>query len=238
MRDQAPGAEYDLALQEPADARVAAFFDLDHTVLHGSSGMLFVRDMWRRKRMSTRQILDILRAGLLYKLGRADFTASSREIMRAIAGFSEEEMWHHSQAWFQELVAPRLAPGAGWRIAAHRARGHQVALLSASTVFATVPVAESFGLAPSAAIATRLEVVDGQLTGEVVEPMCYGAGKVFWAERWAADRDIDLGRSFFYTDSISDLPMLRRVAHPVAVNPDPRLRRLARRSNWPIVRFY
>ena len=68
--------------------------------------------------------------------------------------------------------------------------------------------------------------------------MCYGEGKYHWARVYAEARGIDLARSYFYTDSYSDLPMLRRVGHPVIVNPDRRLRRLALQEGWPIVRFY
>jgi phosphoserine phosphatase len=68
--------------------------------------------------------------------------------------------------------------------------------------------------------------------------VCYGPGKVVWAERFAAEYDVDLAASTFYTDSISDLPLLERVGQPVAVNPDLRLRRLARRRGWPAERFY
>jgi phosphoserine phosphatase len=76
------------------------------------------------------------------------------------------------------------------------------------------------------------------LTGQVVPPVCYGTGKVVWAERFAEEHGVDLSASYFYTDSITDLPLLERVAHPVAVNPDPRLRRLAQKRGWPVETFF
>lgn len=228
----------DLAQLEGNDPRVGAFFDLDHTVLHGSSGMLFTRHMWRRGLMSTRQVLAILWDGLLYALGRADFTASARRMIRMFAGMPLDEMWQRSRQWFDEVIAPRLTQEARRRIAQHRARHHQVAILSAASPFVTVPAAEALGLHASDAICTQVEVLDGKLTGHVIEPMCFGEGKAYWARRYAAERDIDVERSFFYTDSYRDLPMLRIVGHPIAVNPDPRLRRLARQEGWPILRFY
>jgi phosphoserine phosphatase len=72
----------------------------------------------------------------------------------------------------------------------------------------------------------------------VVDPVCYGKGKVVWAERFASQFDVDLASSYCYTDSISDLPLLERVAHPVAVNPDRKLKRLARQRGWATLRFY
>jgi phosphoserine phosphatase len=71
-----------------------------------------------------------------------------------------------------------------------------------------------------------------------VEPACYGEGKVVWAERFAAEFGVDLPASYCYTDSISDLPLLERVAHPVAVNPDRKLKGMAQRRGWPILKFY
>jgi phosphoserine phosphatase len=79
-----------------------------------------------------------------------------------------------------------------------------------------------------------LAVADGRFTGRVLEPVCYGLGKVHWAERLAERAAIDLDGSYFYTDSYSDLPMLQRVGHRVVVNPDPRLRRFARKAGWTV----
>src|SRR5262249_61726869 len=79
----------------------------------------------------------------------------------------------------------------------------------------------------------RLVVRDGRFTGEAVRPLCYGAGKIYWAERFAAEHGLALERSFFYTDSITDLPLLERIGEPRIVNPDPRLRRGAPRGGLP-----
>ena len=70
-----------------------------------------------------------------------------------------------------------------------------------------------------------------------MRPVCYGAGKTYWAERFAAAEGLDLARSYFYTDSITDLPVLERVGEPRVVNPDPRLRRAAMRRGWPVLQL-
>lgn len=227
-----------LAGLEEAAPCVGAFFDLDHTVLDGSSGMLFGLYMWRKGLLPIRQAASLAREGLLYTLGGTDFAAGSRKMMQLIAGIADDEMWQRSRAWFDELVAPRISAEARRRVRQHRDRGHQVALLSASTAYVTVPAAESLGLEAGGAIYTQLEIVDGIITGHVIEPICYGQGKVYWAASYARDHGIDLSRSFFYTDSFSDLPMLRAIGHPVAVNPDLRLRWTSRREGWPTVRFH
>jgi putative phosphoserine phosphatase/1-acylglycerol-3-phosphate O-acyltransferase len=86
-------------------------------------------------------------------------------------------------------------------------------------------------------LCTRYEVKDGHFTGDVVEPLCYGEGKIIHAERFAKEQNIDIDASYFYTDSCTDLPMLERVAHPRVVNPDIRLRFVAKRKGWPILNW-
>jgi HAD superfamily hydrolase (TIGR01490 family) len=115
----------------------------------------------------------------------------------------------------------------------HLEQGHVVAIVSASTQFAVGPLAAHLGI-PGQFVSTRLESESGKLTGRVVPPVCFGPGKVVWAERFASEHGVDLDRSYFYTDSISDLPLLERVDHPIVVNPDPRLWRLARQKGWPV----
>jgi phosphoserine phosphatase len=82
--------------------------------------------------------------------------------------------------------------------------------------------------------ATEFEVERGKLTGQLRGPACFGDGKVHFAERLGSMLGLDLGASWFYTDSYTDLPMLERVAHRVAVNPDPRLKRTARSRGWAV----
>jgi len=84
---------------------------------------------------------------------------------------------------------------------------------------------------------TRLEVERGKLTGRVIDPVCFEEGKVYWLQQLVEKQGIDLAKSWFYTDSVTDLPLLELVGHPVVVNPDPRLYRAASRRHWP-VRFF
>jgi HAD superfamily hydrolase (TIGR01490 family) len=119
------------------------------------------------------------------------------------------------------------------RIDEHRARGHLIALLSSTTNYLADPLAEELGI--EHLLVTKLIVVDGCFTGEVERPLCYGAGKLHWARRFALEHDVDLAQSFFYTDSVTDVPMLEIVGHPQIVNPDPILRRVARRRGWSIL---
>jgi len=163
--------------------------------------------------------------------------AITRRLVEDVRGQRETDMIAEAERWFKEMVAPCIAPRARARIDEHRARGHTVALLTASTPYVSAPVARDLGLGNDY-ICTRLEVVDGVFTGRCIEPVCYGPGKVYWARAFAEARGLDLAQSYFYTDSFTDLAMLEAVGHPVVVNPDTRLRRTAQRRGWPSERFF
>lgn len=220
-----------------ADAPIAAFFDLDHTVLTHSSASLWARFERREGRLSSAQMLQWGWYTLQYRLAIIDMAMITRRLALEVTGQSEAELIERSNRWFEEMVRPCIAPGAVARIGEHLAQGHVVALLTASTPYVSAPVAHALGL-DEQYICTRLEVKDGVFTGRCVEPICYGPGKVHWARVFCAERGLDMEHSYFYTDSYTDLAMLEAVSHPVAVNPDARLRRHAGRAGWPIERFY
>ena len=174
---------------------------------------------------------------LQYKLAVMDMDAAVRKMARDMKGQSEAELVAECNRWFEEMVAPCIAPRARERIDEHLAQWLTVALLTASSPYVAGPVARSLGLGDNI-ICTRLEVDDGLFTGRCVEPVCYGPGKVHWARVFATERGLELEDGYFYSDSYTDLAMLEAVAHPIAVNPDPRLGRLARTRGWPTEWFY
>ncbi len=136
---------------------------------------------------------------------------------------------------FEELVRATIFPDAARLIAEHHASGHVVAIVSGATRYIVKPGAEYLGVAHM--LYTRLEVEDGVLTGRVHEPLCFDEGKIYWVQQFIEDEAVDLARSYFYTDSVTDLPLLELVGHPVVTNPDPILYRTAVRRRWP-VRFF
>ena len=216
---------------------IAAFFDLDHTVLNASSSTLWARYLYREGRMSKAQMARTAWYTLRYKLAIIDMAAVMRLFAVDMRGQSEADLIAECERWFAEMVAPCIAPRARERVRWHQAQGHAVALLTASTDYVARPVAHSLGLGEDY-ICTRLEVVDGLFTGRCIEPICYGPGKVHWAREFCSRKGLDLPASYFYTDSYTDLAMMEAVAHPVAVNPDTRLGRRARKQGWPIERFF
>ena len=107
-----------------------------------------------------------------------------------------------------------------------------VAIVSGATKFVVKPLAEAIGVKHY--LYTRLEVEHGRFTGRVIDPICFEEGKIYWLQQFIDEKGIDLAKSWFYTDSVTDLPLLELVGHPVAVNPDPFLYRTAGRRCWPV----
>ena len=219
---------------------VAAFFDLDGTVVSRSTAVLYVQYLRRRPkgptpfdRMPFSALLKTLWYQVLYNANRIDIDHVVRQATEPLAGHPEARMIELCTTWFREAVARFIRPEMPPLLEAHRLAGHRICILTASTPYVAVPLCETLGIEEW--IASRLEVdVEGKFTGNAVKPLCYGAGKIHWAQAWARERGVELSRSFFYTDSITDLPMLEAVGHPVLVNPDRKLRREGTRRGWPV----
>lgn len=210
--------------------RVAAFFDIDHTVLEVNSGTKWVVHQWRSGGMSLWEVLQAMRWLVEYRFGYLDFDAMARRVLVGYRGRDVEAIYREVETFFERDVAWAICAEARERIEMHRRQGDLVALLTSATHFLSIPVARA--LAVEHILCTEVEVDAGLLTGRTIEPVCYGVGKVSRAEQFAAQYEIDLASSYFYSDSISDLPMLERVGHPRVVNPDPRLRRVALARGW------
>jgi HAD superfamily hydrolase (TIGR01490 family) len=216
----------------PPGSRPAAFFDMDHTLLAASSGTLWLQHLRRRGEVTTWQTLRALVWRLEYWVALVDIEEVTSRLGAMMAGTTEDDLRRRCDRWFREEVAGYLTPAGAAAVARHRHEGHVLAILSGSSPYASEPLARLLDIPH--VLCTRLEVRDGRFTGAMQQPICYGRGKVQLAEQFAAAHAVDLDASWFYSDSYSDLPMLARVGHPVAVNPDPRLKRHARRAGWPI----
>jgi HAD superfamily hydrolase (TIGR01490 family) len=211
--------------------RVATFFDMDRTVVRRNTGPLYIAYAWRHGRLRKRHVAVGAWWNLLYQATLLDTERAMTRAIAALEGDDDASLTEFCEVWFDREVLPIISGSARRVIELHRARGDVLVLLTASLSYTARPVAEHLGL--DDVLATRLEVdASGRLTGRLVGPFCHGAGKVYWAERFAAEHGLDLDESTFYTDSVEDMPMLLRVGHPVIVNPDFRLARLARQRRW------
>jgi HAD superfamily hydrolase (TIGR01490 family) len=214
-------------------SKAAAFFDLDGTLLTVNTARLWMKREQEAGRITRWQLVQGVVFLLAYKLGVVDMERATETALATIRGFEEDQVRAWSDEWYEVAVVPHAAPGAWPVLASHRAQGQPLVLLTTSSPYAGAAAQRQFDL--DHVLSMRYEVVDGRFTGGLVKPICFGEGKVAVAERWAAEHDVDLDASSFYTDSITDRPMLERVGHPFVVNPDPRLQRLALRRGWPVL---
>jgi len=216
-------------------SRVGVFFDMDKTLISENSGALYMRYRYDRGEISGIEVLKGIAAYLQYKLGILDMRNWTRDAMQQFKGQSEQDLIAEAAQGFNELVAASLYLEARPLVEQHLAAGHVVAIVSGATRFVVEPLARELGI--DHFLYTRLEVEDGLFTGRVDEPICYGEGKIYWLGQLVEEQGIDLARSWFYTDSITDKPLMDIVGHPVAVNPDPLLYREAVRRCWPVRMF-
>jgi HAD superfamily hydrolase (TIGR01490 family) len=223
--------------EPPAGGRAAAFFDLDKTIIAGSSALAFSRPFRRQGLISRRAALRSGYAQLLLVLSGADAGTMDllrRRITALCTGWDVAQVRAIVAETLLEIVQPMVYAEATELIAEHRASGDEIVVLSASGEEVVQPIASMVGA--DSAVATRMTVADGRYTGEV-EYYCYGAAKADAARRIAAERGYDLADCRAYSDSITDLPLLEAVGHPTVVNPDRALRREAVRRGWPVLAF-
>lgn len=233
MSRREPSHEAPATDGKPAGARVAAFFDMDRTLLRCNSGTRWIQYLRRRGEIDAWKALRAASWLARYKLSLIDMDAVAEIAAADMTGVPEREVAEKTGRWMHEEILDEVAPRALTALARHRADGHVVAILSSSTPYTTEPLARYLGI--EHVLCTRLHVdAGGRLAGTHVRPACFGAGKVHWAERFAAEHDVDLDASWFYTDSYSDLPMLERVGVRKIVNPDARLARHAKKHGWDI----
>ncbi|MSQ55878.1 MAG: HAD family hydrolase [Betaproteobacteria bacterium] len=218
-----------------------ALFDLDNTLLAGDSDYewaqyLIERGVVDRGEYEARND-EFFRQ---YKAGTLDIAAFLEMQLAPLAryGRSQLDAWHRE--FMQRRILPIVLPRARALVDSHRARGHICAILTSTNAFIVGPIAREFGI--EHLLATDLETSVGpggtRYTGRPRGVPCFREGKVTRLEQWLSGRGETLasyGASWFYSDSLNDMPLLERVTHPVAVDPDDTLRREAAARGWQII---
>ena len=217
--------------------RAAAFFDLDKTLIEGSSAIHFARASYRAGVMSRRQLARDLWANVKYRLEGS--TDEGTEMLRnrvldAIAGQRVVDLARLTPDVLAGIL-PRVYPEMLKEAWAHQDAGRPAYIVTA----ASQEMAEMMAhvLIFDGGVGMRSEIADGQYTGRPDGPFTYREGKAEAIRQMAEREGIDLAESFAYSDSESDLPMLRLVGNPVAVNPDAELARVAREEGWRVIHF-
>lgn len=221
-----------------ADApRAAAFFDLDRTIISGSSVFTFGYVAYRNGMLPRGELLRDLVSAVTFRFAGASDEKSEAvkdRILQSIAGASVEDLRRLGGDIIPRLLDAVRREARGL-IDLHHDAGRDTYIVSASPIEIISDFAAAMGM--TGALGTVAEVVDGIYTGQLAEPFCYGDGKVIAIRKLAAARAYDLELCYAYSDSGSDLPMLEAVGHPVAVNPDRALETVAYHRGWPIVEF-
>ncbi len=221
-----------------ADNRLAAaFFDLDRTLIAGSSAFVFGRAAWRADMIPTSELLADARKAITFRFtGASDDKANAirDRILDAITGHSVDELMALASDVIPQLLDDVRKESQGF-LGLHAEAGRDTYMVTASPIEIVESLAVELGM--TGAIATVAETRDGLYTGGLSEPFCYGPAKADAIRKVAEREGYDLDLCYAYSDSVSDLPMLEVVGHPVAVNPDNGLEAVARTRGWPIVEF-
>jgi HAD superfamily hydrolase (TIGR01490 family) len=216
----------------------AAFFDLDKTIIAKSSVLAFGKPFYREGLLSKRAVVKSIYAQIVFMLVGADEAKMEklREAMLSLTrGWSQQHIADIVRETLDQVISPIVFAEALELFDQHSAAGRRVVIVSSAPLEVVGPLGEFLGA--DEVIATRAKIDDeGLYTGEV-EFYAYGPFKADAIREIAEREDIDLSASYAYSDSITDLPMLEAVGHPVAVNPDRELAKEAREREWEIRYF-
>lgn len=221
--------------------RNLALFDLDHTLLPLDSDYQWADFLARTGRAGDPQeamrrnddLMDRYNAGNLTAEEAAEF------MLGLLAGKEMQELasWHDE--FMRNIIAPAILPPARTLVDKHLQAGDLCAIVTATNSFVTKPIAKAFGI--DHLVATDPELRSGLYTGRIAGIPSFQAGKIIRVEQWLAPMGLDLDafeQTWFYSDSVNDLPLLERVSHPVATNPSPSLDQIARERGWTTLRLF
>jgi HAD superfamily hydrolase (TIGR01490 family) len=215
----------------------AAFFDLDRTLIRRASVLALAGTFRERGVISRWDLLKAAAWQLVFTARGADADAVRRAAedgMRFLKGYSVEEMRQLVGDSMEPVLRPLVYEEPLHLLEQHRERGECCYIVSATLQEIVDHIATDLGF--DGAVGSTCEIVDGTYTGKSLRGV-HGEGKVIALHELAAAHELDLAASTAYSDSHTDVPFLEAVGHPVAVNPDRKLRRIARRRNWPVLEF-
>ena len=216
-----------------------AFFDVDNTIIRGSTIFFLGRGMYQRGFFSKRDISAFVLANLRYRLTGAEKQEEIAKFQNAacdfIGGHGVKEIEAIGSEIYDEFVSPALWQGTIEIANQHLANGEEVWLVTAAPQDMAVLIAKRLGF--TGALGTKVEVKDGVYTGKMIGLLLHGNQKSVAVRELAEISGIDLANSYAYSDSHNDFPLLTAVGNPAAINPDTLLQIRAIRDNWPIHDF-
>lgn len=213
-----------------------ALFDLDNTLLAGDSDYLWGCFL-AQKGLVDKHIYEEanLRFYEDYKQGTLDIHEFLSFALTPLAQNDANNLRAMHEEFMEQRIKPIMNQAGIDKIEEHRINGDHLVIITATNSFVTGPIASAFGI--DALIATEPEMVNGQYTGKIDGIPCFQEGKITKLNDWLENSGMDLKGSYFYSDSHNDLPLLKQVTYPVAVDPDEKLKMLAAEYAWPILSF-
>ena len=220
----------------PPGPKVGAFFDMDGTLVAGFTGVILTRERFRNRDMGVGELISMVGVGLSHQFGRIEFEALIGKATDVLRGRPLADLQKIGDKLFLEKIENRIYPEMRDLVQAHRDRGHTVVLSSSALTIQVDPVAQFLGI-PNI-LSNMFEVDDdGVLTGKVVKPVIWGAGKANAVTKFADERGIDLADSYFYADGDEDIALMELVGNPRPTNPGEKMAETARKRGWPILEF-
>jgi putative phosphoserine phosphatase / 1-acylglycerol-3-phosphate O-acyltransferase len=219
----------------PSGARIGAFFDFDGTLIDGYSIAAYFGDRLKTREIGLGEIVDLLPYLLRGELSQREFGDLMRKGVREWAGRTDEELRALWQRLFKDEIFDTQFPEAWRLVQAHKRQGHTVAIASSATRYQIMPLAEEWGI--EHVLCTQPVLRKGRLTGRIAGRPVWGAAKAEAVATFARQRGLDLKHSAGYANGNEDIPFLRRVGYPAAVNPKGQLAEVARQKSWPVLAF-
>lgn len=213
--------------------RTAAIFDVDDSLLDGNAGTIFTWYLYSERVMLPAYRSRIPR--IIYEYARNRLTEQDMVEVgsRCQQGLYADVVKAHAHVCFERHLRKRITSGALRQIRKHLLSGHFVAIASGSSQYIIDEVGRH--LRVHAALGTRTRIVDGRITDQILPPVVFKEGKREAVERLAERWDLDLSRSFLYSDSMADVPLFEAVGSPVVVNPKAPFRAQAEKRGWEVV---
>jgi putative phosphoserine phosphatase/1-acylglycerol-3-phosphate O-acyltransferase len=222
-------------LDLPDGPEIGAFFDFDGTIISGYSAIAFFKEQLKRGHMSPRDVVELISVMASFGIGILGFPALMLAASQFLRGVREDSYAAFGEEVFRSHIARQIYPETRAMVKAHLQKGHTVAIISSATPYQVEPAARDLDI--ENVLCTYLQVENGEFTGAVVRPICFGPGKVLAAESLSQKYGADLDKSFFYSDSTDDIELLERVGNPRPLNPSNKLRAISERRGWPVRRF-
>ncbi|QEI08061.1 HAD family hydrolase [Pigmentiphaga aceris] len=225
----------------PFDARRIALFDLDHTLLPLDSDYQWAEFLADTGRAGDREAALARNVELMHRYNAGNLTAdeSAAFMLGLLARSAPADLavWHED--YMRDVIRPAIRPEARQLVDRHLADGDLVAIVTATNTFVTAPIARAFGV--QYLLGTDAEYLNGRYTGRIHGTPCFREGKVTRVTAWLASQGrslADYEQSWFYSDSMNDVPLLEAVTHPVATNPSPALRALSQARGWAVTDLF